>query len=410
MIRKILIIIAALVIFITISACGNDELAYYEYDVETQYIESYNNGKYIPQTEIIDLPKNELYNLPEEFSSHPQDIYYFFKVTDDYIVAKFIASLNPQTIFYTMEFGKVWTYHAANFDSEGNLVENGMFQKFIFENEEYAANFADIDDVFTAFGYVVYRNMDEDTFMFYDKMSINQWKRNMTREFGGYKHASVPIILADIYNPLDRTAKNPNRGLLNGYGNCGIAELQYEARYLFEQGMLPDFIFEHEEIVSLLLALEEPDDIELLSEVIRLAWDLSVATAVMEDLIMRNLEIPETEDLRIEYVDMRRYVYGLGADHIVDINLESVGAGTNAIIIELKDTGWSLLSIFIGIAYNETEGLHYFLSERSHNFFGSDVDSYMFCGRFSDGTRTSYFPIDGNREAFIEAIRIQMLG
>ena len=43
-----------------------------------------------------------------------------------------------------------------------------------------------------------------------------------------------------------RPARYPEEGELYGYGNNGIAELQYNARYLFEQRKFPRTVFQYE--------------------------------------------------------------------------------------------------------------------------------------------------------------------
>ena len=211
-------------------------------------------------------------------------------------------------------------------------------------------------------------------------------------------------------NNIARPARNPQRGELNGFGNDGIAELQFEARYLFEYRMFPDFIFEFEDVMILILDNIDLADDELLRNFIEMTWFLSVGHVIMDDLYFRGLEIPETEELRMEYVDNVRNEYGLGVNHIGEIHFKTIGDDTNAIIIELKDTNWALLGTYIGIAYNERVGLRYFTTEKSHDWLGIGEAPYIFCGRYGNGMRGSYFPIENSMEDFIAAIKAKMQG
>ena len=132
-----------------------------------------------------------------------------------------------------------------------------------------------------------------------------------------------------------------------GYGNDGIAELQYNARYLFEQTMLPRQIFaDEEEIIDEITG----SNLDQLKKEILSIWELAAANVIINDAELSGETVDvEDEDAVWALVDERRPLYGLDEKHIADVTMEKLDEETPLVIIELLDTGWTLLSTYIGM-------------------------------------------------------------
>jgi len=201
-----------------------------------------------------------------------------------------------------------------------------------------------------------------------------------------------------------KPARYPKEGILYGYGDDGIAELQYNTRYLFEQKILPRTIFEYEkETIEYINALNSSK----MKENILGCFELAAANVILNDLELSGEAVPENEDQIWALVDEKRPEFGLGNEHIVDIKIEKLDEYTNAIIIELLDTNWTMLSTYIGIAYSEAVGLQYYTLERSIDFLGGNDIPYMFC-HIGPTSRGSIHFIENDRQTFINAIRAVM--
>ena len=197
-------------------------------------------------------------------------------------------------------------------------------------------------------------------------------------------------------------ARYPEDGILFGYGDDGVAELQYNARYMFEQKKLPKTLFEYEkETVAYINTLNAGK----MKKNILAMWELAAAEVIFNDAMLSG-ENPDrnNEDEIWALSDKRRPLFGLGDEHIVDVAIEKIDADTNAIIVELLDAKWVPLSTYISIAYNKTTGLKYFTLERSFDFMGDSNVPYMFCF-VEDGSRGSYYTIQNDKQSFINAIK-----
>lgn len=206
----------------------------------------------------------------------------------------------------------------------------------------------------------------------------------------------------DVVDTSSKPARYPEYGILYGYGDDGIAELQYNARYLFEQQILPQNIFGYEkETIDYI----NSSNINKMEENILSIWELAAANVIINDaeLSGENLNL-DNEDELWTLVDERRPIYGLDDKHIVDVTLEKVDSNTNAIIVELLDTKWTMLSKYIGIAYNKTVGLKCFTLEKSLDIVGDGNAQYMFCHVEGD-SRGSYYTVKDNKQAFVTAIK-----
>jgi len=168
-----------------------------------------------------------------------------------------------------------------------------------------------------------------------------------------------------------------------------IAELQSNARYVFEQFMLPEMVldFYREEMIDHMINL----DVAGVKEEILSAWDY-----LTEILIISALRSPLSPYDGDEEIELMRQEWGLGDEHIVDVTIETLDEGITATIIKMLDMEQFLRSTYIAIVYGETEGMMYFTLEQSHGF-------HMFCFVGLD-SRGSFFEVENTREAFIEAI------
>ena len=202
-----------------------------------------------------------------------------------------------------------------------------------------------------------------------------------------------------------KTAWNPEKGSLYGYGNDWLAELQYEARYFFEQNALPSTIYANEkEVIKYISALDADGFEDIVYEI----WARSVAVTILTEMEMSGEEAPETDELLWKLVGERALEYGLGEEHIVSLSIEKIDSDTTAVIIKMKDAKWILLSTYIGIAYNKSMGLKFFTLERSFDRSGGKDIPYMFCHIDAD-SRGSYYLTDNNKQSFINAVKSIMV-
>ena len=204
---------------------------------------------------------------------------------------------------------------------------------------------------------------------------------NATVDWDDYTR-TVTIESAEVVSSADDAGNDEN-----DIGNAGSDDILsdilgvgddeesitlFNARYSFEQRILPEFIFNNENAITNML----------------LSGDILAAEAV----------ILEAWEATTEGYDFY--------EHILGVTIERIDDETTAIIVEMRYTGFTLLSSYIAIAYNETLGLQYFTLERGLDFITNEV-VYMFC--FVDTvSRGSIFLIENNREYFFEAIRRTM--
>jgi len=178
--------------------------------------------------------------------------------------------------------------------------------------------------------------------------------------------------------------------------------VQYDARYLFEQFYFPMSVFTYEEYIieDLFFA-----DIDMMWDHVLFFWEFTVADIIFRELSEFMDNPPNSDQELLEFAPD----FGLTYKHIVDVTIAEIDADTIAFLIELLDTDMAWLSIYIGIAYNETRGLQIFTLERMQDFDGSGEVTYIFCFIAPDA-RGSFEPVDGNRDAFIAAIGEAMSG
>ena len=161
-----------------------------------------------------------------------------------------------------------------------------------------------------------------------------------------------------------------------------ILQLQSEARYAFEQMFLPSVIYdtENDEVIDLISNQDESGMESFLLD----AW---------EDLVEMFINFSVTEgelDAPVE-----RNVLGLGDEHITSVTAEMLDEETPAFIISMLDIEQFLRSTYIAIVYHDNE-LKIYTLEQSDGF-------HIFCF-VNLHYRGSYFEIENDRDAFIEAI------
>ena len=162
-----------------------------------------------------------------------------------------------------------------------------------------------------------------------------------------------------------------------------ILQIQSDARYAFEQMFLPLVVYEsdREGIISLLNAQDTVSMKEFLLE----AWEYLTYTFIDFSIMEGTLAEP-----------VAREVLGLGDEHITQVTAEMLNGNIPAFIISMLDIEQFLRSTYIGIVYLGNDDLQIFTLEQSHGF-------HMFCF-VNLNTRGSFFEVDNNRDAFIEAI------
>ena len=198
-----------------------------------------------------------------------------------------------------------------------------------------------------------------------------------------------------------RLAQNPVKGMLNGYGNSRLREIQYDTRLYFEQSILPVALSDNEYVLERII---ERSHVEAFERFLRSQWDLVAFYNVASDLN----ENSQLHDLPMwdqwnEVLNTRLPQYGLSAnEHILNITIEAIPGGTNVAVIEMSEPGWYELSTYIGVLFDEDLGLGVFNLGRGLTINGAPV--YMFGAMTgSDFTAVSR-PTGNNRQAFLNAI------
>lgn len=185
-----------------------------------------------------------------------------------------------------------------------------------------------------------------------------------------------------------------------------LALLQYDARYSFEQFLLPMQIFSYEaEVIADIRA----GNVEEMREYILLLWEFAVVNALWIEMEELFEEAPSSAEEMLELANAQRHDLGLGDEHIGDMTIEEIDGDTVAFVIELLDMEMPWLSTYIGIAHNEEMGLLIFALERMQDFDGSGEALHVFCFIAPD-SRGSFHIIEGDREAFIGTIGEAMNG
>lgn len=199
-----------------------------------------------------------------------------------------------------------------------------------------------------------------------------------------------------------KPARSPEQGKLSGFGNDGIAELQFNARYLFEQRLLPETVFEYEaDTISYI----KDGNVSKMKENILGIWDLAAANVIADDAVLSGENIDTEDEAALwKLADERRQSFGLGDQHIKNVTIENIDGSTKAVIVEMLDTTWTPLSTYIAIAYNKNAGLKCFTLEKSIGFADDGNTPYMFC--FVEGeNRGSYYSIKNDKQAFLDAVK-----
>ena len=162
-----------------------------------------------------------------------------------------------------------------------------------------------------------------------------------------------------------------------------ILELQNAARYFFEQIYLPSVVhlLAYDAIIEYLDNMDAAGMEVLLGMMWYVVAEISMENAIDNGMITDSVQRDEV---------------GLGSEHIVGVTVEEISDDTVAFIIKMLDINQFLISTYIAIVYID-EDLQVFTLEQSFGF-------HMFCFVNLD-SRGSFFPVDNNREAFIEAIK-----
>jgi len=198
-----------------------------------------------------------------------------------------------------------------------------------------------------------------------------------------------------------RLAQNPVMGMLNGYGNSRLREIQYDTRLHFEQSVLPEVLSDNEYFLERVI---ERSRVELIERLLHNQWELLAFYNVANDLNEnRQLYDLPIEDQWNEVLSARLPQYGLTAnEHILNITIETIANGINVAVIEMSEPGWYELSTYIGVLFDEDLGLGVFNLGRGLTIDGAPV--YMFGTMTgSDFTAVSR-PTGNNRQAFLNAI------
>ena len=209
---------------------------------------------------------------------------------------------------------------------------------------------------------------------------------------GGSGHSGQGQSLAT------RPARYPELATVYGYRNTRLDEVQHDARYLFEQDVLPSAVYYFEDD---LIDLIKSRDIEEIISFVYFHWGYVAAYVIADDLLdIGVLNGSETEDEIVAILLNSLVEYRLNDTvHVRNVTIENITGGATAIIVEMSDPGWNHVSTFIGIVYDESTGLHVFTLERS---FLSEV--FMFC-YIDEFVRGAIGPVENNRAAFLNAIR-----
>jgi len=194
-------------------------------------------------------------------------------------------------------------------------------------------------------------------------------------------------------------------GEIFGFGDCMISKIQSDARFGFEHIRLPDSIYKNSNyIINSIRSL----DIYFIHDFVMDQWQNEAIFYIGLDLAFELGLYNEAHDLAPELL----LLYGLGDEHIINIDIVIIDASTSAVIIELLPKNWAMTATYIGVAFNETTGLRYFLLERSFDFDNSANIPFIFSSIAIDLDDDHAYSIisiiENNRQAFISAIAAEM--
>jgi hypothetical protein len=178
-----------------------------------------------------------------------------------------------------------------------------------------------------------------------------------------------------------------------------VSEVQRLARYQFEQFELARTA---DRLETVLVESLQGGNEDVLLELVLDTWDFTSRLILMQQLDSLE-DVGLDSDADIDDITYEiRLEFGLGDDHIVEGWLEEIDENTNAFIIQLLDLEVPRTSIYMAIAYNDSLGIQIFTLEEIEGF-SRESGEFMFC--FVEvGARGSFYTIDGNRNAFIDAI------
>ncbi|MCL2368288.1 MAG: hypothetical protein FWC72_04770 [Oscillospiraceae bacterium] len=166
-----------------------------------------------------------------------------------------------------------------------------------------------------------------------------------------------------------------------------ILELQSDARWIFEQRLLPSVVFEfHGEIIDFL----NDFDAEGMEMILLWAWEYVAS-------VMAEYELGDRISLFDNYDERLLDAIGLGDEHIAEVAIEQLSEDVVGAIVKMLNIDQPQRSTHIGIVYSEDSGLRVFTLEQSFD------DIYVLCFVDVEG-RGSFFQIENDRDAFIEAI------
>ena len=220
------------------------------------------------------------------------------------------------------------------------------------------------------------------------------------------------VLLASVYviDPAEISSlETATAGVDTDLGHVEeLSQIQYDARYIFEQMILPGSILTDELETMAAITLIQTANVKDMREHILRCWEIATTNVIWRELVEeQGEEPPDNEAEIISRANELRLGLGLGDEHIVDISYEEIDSETSAFIIQLLDTNTAWLSTYIGIAYNEVMGVRIFTLEGVQDISGEGVGAHMFCF-IEDGFRGSFHTIENNRQAFIDNIRDAM--
>jgi len=199
-----------------------------------------------------------------------------------------------------------------------------------------------------------------------------------------------------------RLAQDPVMGMLNGYGNSRLRELQYSTRLHFEQSVLPLALSDNEYVLGHIV---DRANVGAFERFLHSQWEQLAFYVVASDLN----ETSQLHDLPMrdqwnEVLNARLPQYSMTAnDHILNITMETIAGGTNVAVIEMFEPGWYELSTYIGVLFDVDLGLSVFNLGRGLVIDGTPV--YMFEAMTVGGDSPSVSrQIGNNRQAFLNAI------
>ncbi|MCL2530482.1 MAG: hypothetical protein FWE41_09220 [Coriobacteriia bacterium] len=200
------------------------------------------------------------------------------------------------------------------------------------------------------------------------------------------------------------TNQNTNQNANQGSGQSFTADQQkirYNARYLYEQKSLPQFLFSNE---SDFIKCFQNSDTASVEKELRIEWEFSVAMTLIPTLSADEQAYAlQGSDELFEVLDRLTPQYGLGPEHIVSVTLETIDSNRSCFLIEMLELDEELLCTYIAIVYSAEGGLNYYTVERTMSF-GSSKNEYMFCYIDQQG-RGSLGLVDSNKESVLKAIR-----